>query len=105
MTGAPFDVQISATRCSTVELSWTAPADGIRIPPVFGYEVFYSESDSDVTYSGGVTTDTAINVTLPFLGVSYKLFVVAFSNEPQTLPSAHSNVAFVTLSEFDIVKY
>ena len=43
--------------------------------------MFYAKSGSDIAHSGGTTsfTTTTVSVTLPSLGVSYDLFVVAFS--------------------------
>ena len=72
-----------------VQLSWSAPAS--NTPPVAGYEVFYADSGSDATKSGGTTTSTTISVTLPTLDVTYDLFVVAFSDANNTLPSARSS--------------
>ena len=87
----------------TVQLSWSAPAS--NTPPVAGYDVFYEESGSDVTQSGGTTTDTTINVTLPTLGVMYDFYVVAFSDEANSLPSARSNSSTIDLhkSEFGLL--
>ena len=77
------------TEQDTVELSWSSPAS--NAPPVAGYEVFFAENGSDVTQSAGTTTTTTISVTLPTLGVLYHFFVVAFSDMPNSLPSARSN--------------
>ena len=82
-----------------MQLSWSAPAS--TIPPIAGYEVFYAVSGGDATESGGTTIDTTtINVTLPALGAMYDLFVVAYSDAPNTLPSAHSSNSTVELCEF-----
>ena len=88
MTDAPTNVTIVRTGEYTVQISWSAPAS--NTPPVAGYEVFYAESVSDASKSGGTTTSasTNISVTLPTLGVTYHLFVVAFSNADNALPSA-----------------
>ena len=81
-----------------MQLSWSAPAS--NTPPVAGYEVFYIDSDGDITQSGGATiSNTSVIVTLPTLGVTYDLFVVAFSDADHALPSARSNITFY-LSEF-----
>ena len=66
-----------------VQLTWPAPPS--KTPPVSGYEVFYTEFGVASTQSGGITSNTTINVTLPILGVTYELFVVAFSDAPNTL--------------------
>ena len=89
---------------NTVQLSWSAPASST--PPVAGYEVFYTESGSDNTQSGGNTTDnTTINVTMPTLGLTYEFFVVAFSDGPNSLPSKRSDVITIELSEFNSFKH
>ena len=74
----------------TVLLSWSAPAS--NTPHVAGYEVFYAVSGSNATESGGTTTSTTISVTLPTLKIVYDLFVVAFSDGDNTLPSPRSNI-------------
>ena len=91
MTGTPTNVKIVRTGDNTVQLSWSTPAS--NTPPVAGYEVFYAETGSDATKSGGTTTSpsTTISVTLPKLGVTYHLFVVAFSDANNALPSARSS--------------
>ena len=94
----PINFTSVRTGLYTVQLSWSAPAS--KTPSVAGYEVFYTESGSDDTQSGGTTTSTTICVTLPTMGVKYDFFVVAFSNADNTLPSAHSNNTTVDLSEF-----
>ena len=95
MTDAPTNVQIVRTGEYTVQLSWSAPAS--KTPPVAGYEVFYAECGSDV--SGTTTsTSTTISVTLPTLDVTY-LFVVAFSDADNTLPSARSNIVTNKMSK------
>ena len=96
MTGTPTNVNIMRTEQYSVQLSWSAPAS--NTPPVAGYEVFYAVSGSNVTQSGGTTTDTTISVTLPKLGVMYDLFVVAFSNAANSLPSARSNNSTIFLT-------
>ena len=98
MTDTPTDFESVKTGEYTVQLSWTAPAS--NTPPVAGYEVFYAESGSDNTQSGGTTTSTTISVTLPTLGVKYDFFVIAFSDVDNALPSAHSNNSTLDLSEF-----
>ena len=74
-----------------MQLSWSAPAS--NTPPVAGYEVFYAECGSDATRSGGTSTSasTTISMTLPKLDVTYDLFVVAFSDVNNALPSARSS--------------
>ena len=89
MTWKPTNVMSVRTGQYTVQLSWSAPAS--NTPPVAGYEVFYAVSGSDVTQSGGTTTDTTISVTLPTLCTVYDFFVVAFSDTANALPSARSN--------------
>ena len=79
----------------TVHLSWSAPDS--NIPSIAGYEVFYAESGSNVTQSGGTTINTTISVTLPTLGVMYDFFVVAFSDAANSLPSARSNTDTIDL--------
>ena len=88
MTDTPTNVQIARTGEYTVQLSWSAPAS--NTPPIAGYEVFYAESGSDASKSGGTTTSTSttISMTLPNLGITYHLLVVAFSNADNALPSA-----------------
>ena len=81
----------------TVHLSWSPPTR--NIPPITGYEVFYAESGSDITQSGGTTTNTTMIVTLPTLGVMYDFFVVAFSDADNTLPSSRSTKSAIVLSK------
>ena len=71
VTGTPTNVSIVRTGQYTIQLSWSAPAS--NTPPVAGYEVFYAESGGVVTQSGGTTTNTAISVTLPTLGIMYSV--------------------------------
>ena len=83
---------------NTVQLSWSAPAS--NTPQVAGYEVFFGESGSDNTQSGGTSTGTTINVTPPSLNATYDFFVVAFSDAPYSLPSARSQAITIDPSEF-----
>ena len=96
MTGTPTNVLSMRTGPYTVQLSWSVPAS--NTPTVAGYEVFFAETGSGVTQSGGTTTDTTISVTLPTLGVMYDFFVVAFSDAANSLPSAWSNISTIFLS-------
>ena len=96
MTGTPTNITFVRTGKYTVQLSWSAPAN--NTPSVAGYEVFYAVSGSNSTQSGATTTSTTVNVTLPTLDVMYDLYVVAFSDADNALPSAHSN--YITMSEF-----
>ena len=100
MTGTPTDLVSMRSGYDTVQLSWTAPAS--NTPPVAGYEVFYAVSGSDIAQSGGTTNETTITVTLPTLGVMYDFFVVAFSDAPNSLPSARSDVATIELIELNM---
>ena len=104
VTGTPTNVTSMRTGLYTVQLSWSAPDSDT--PPVEGYEVFYTGSGSGNTQSGGNTTDnTTVNVTLPTLGLTYKFFVVAFSDAENSLPSARSNVITIELSESNSFKH
>lgn len=88
------------TDYKSVELSWSAPAS--NTPAVAGYEVFYTESVSRTTQSGAVTTSSVTSATLSDgleLGNTYSFFVVAYSNESNTLPSVHSKKTVVELCE------
>ena len=98
VTGTPTGVAVVRTGCYTVQLSWTPPAN--NAPPVAGYEVFYAVSGSDNTQSGGNTNSTNISMVLPTLDVIYDLFVVAYSDAANTLPSAYSTITTIDLSEF-----
>ena len=100
MTDTPDNIQGVRTGEYTVQLSWSAPAS--NTPPIAGYEVFYAESGSDITKSGGTTTSTTISVTLPTLGAIYDLFVVAFSDANNTLSSARSSNSTIDLSELSL---
>ena len=104
MTDTPTNVMSVRTGLYTVQLSWSAPAS--NTPPIAGYEVFYAESGSSFTQSGGTTTSTSttVNMTLPTVGATYDFFVVAFSDEPNTLPSAHSSITSIELCEFYCIK-
>ena len=102
MTGTPTNVTFVKTGNYTVQLFWSSPDK--NTPPVAGYEVFYAQSGNNDTKSGGTTNDattTTINVTLPTLEVMYNLFVVAFSDADNALPSAHSSNTTINLSEFE----
>ena len=99
VAGTPNNVISIRTGEYTVQLSWSVPAS--NTPPVEGYEVFYAESGSDVTQSEGTTTDTTMTLTLPAMSAMYDIFVVAFSNEADSLPSARSSNSTVDLSEFN----
>ena len=92
MTGTPTILNVVRTGEYTEQVYWSAPASSE--PPVAGYEVFYAESGSNATKSGGTTTSpsTTLSVTLPTLEFVYDLFVVAFSDDENTLPSARSNI-------------
>ena len=105
MTGTPTNVRYMRIDNYTVQLSWSASAS--NTPPVAGYEVFYAVYGSNDTESGGTTNDatTTISVTLPTLDVMYDLFVVAFSNADNALPSAHSNNVTIELSKFDYLYF
>ena len=97
VTGTPTNIHIVRTGDYTVQLSWSAPTS--NTPLIAGYEVFYTESGSDATKSGGTTNSasTTISVNLPKLGVTYDLFVVAFSNVDSTLPSSRSSNVSVAI--------
>ena len=103
VTATPTNVKGELTGEYTVQLSWSAPAS--NTPPVAGYEVFYVMSGSAVTQSGGTTPDgtTTTTVTLPNQSGAYNLFVVAFSNTDNALPSARSDNSTIYLSEFEYV--
>ena len=82
-----------------MQLSWSTLNS--NTPPVSGYEVFYAKCGSEESHSGGSTTSTTIIVTLPTLGVTYDLFVVAFSVAENTnnLPSARSSIVIINMSK------
>ena len=90
VTDTPTALKAVTTACKTVQLSWSAPVN--NTPPVAGYEVFFTISGSDKTQSGGITTSTTIALVLPLLDVTtYDLFVVAYSDAANALPSVCSN--------------
>ena len=66
--------------------------------------MFYGESGSHVTQSGGTTTTitTTLSVTLPTLDVMYDIFVVAFSDAGNTLSSEHSNNSTIFLTKLGL---
>ena len=99
VTDTPTNVTSVRTGIYIVKLSWSAPAN--NAPSVTGFEVFYAESGSNVTQSGGTTTigTTTINVTLPTLDVMYHIFVVAFSDVGNALPSERSNNSTILLTK------
>ena len=98
VTGTPTNFSYMRIDNYTVQLSWSAPASST--PPVAGYEVFYAVSGSNSTESEGTTTTTDTTIMmLPTLDVMYDLFVVAFSDAGNALPSAHSNNITIDLSE------
>ena len=56
-----------------------------------------------MTESAGTTTITELTLTGLVLGQTYSIFVVAFGPEgAPVLPSAHSNVKVITLSEYGL---
>ena len=99
MTDTPTNVTSVRTGNYTVKLSWSTPAS--NTPSIAGYEVFYTGSDNNITQNGGTTTTgtTTINVTLPALDVKYDLFVVAFSDAGNVLPSERSNSSTIFLTK------
>ena len=96
VTDTPINVRSVITGQNIVWLSWCPPIS--NTPPVAGYEVFYAENGSNATQSGGTTIDTTIIVALPTLDVFYNFFVVAFSNESNSLPSAQSVIHTICLN-------
>ena len=102
MTDTPTNVMSVKTGNYTVKLSWFAPAS--NAPSISGYEVFYAVSGSDVTQSGGTTTTstTTISVTLPKQIGMYDIFVVAFSDADNALPSERSNNSTVVLTKLGL---
>ena len=100
VTDTPTNVESEMSGEYTVQLSWSAPAN--NTPPVVGYEVVYAVSGSDVTLSGGTTTDiTSISVKLPNISAIYNFFVVAFSDADNALHSARSSNSTIYLSELN----
>ena len=99
MTDTPTNVTSLRTGNCTAKLSWSAPVN--TTPPVAGYEVFYAVSGSDVAQSGGTTTytTTTITMTLPTLDVVYDIFVVAFSDVENALPSERSSNSTISLTK------
>ena len=90
-------VTVSRTAATNVSVSWTAPSTG---PTLGGYEVFYQTAAAGSNGSS-TTTTTELTLTGLVLGQTYSIFVVAFAPEgAPVLPSAHSNSAMITLSEF-----
>ena len=100
VTGTPTNVMNVRTGDYTIELSWSPPAS--NAPSIAGYEVFYAVSGSNITQSGGTTNTIIITVTLPELDVMYDIFVVAFSDAGNALPSARSNNSTVILTEMGL---
>ena len=96
VTDTPTNVRSVIIGQNTVWLSWCPPAS--NTPPVAGYEVFYAENGSNATQSGGTTIDITISVALPTPDVFYDFFVVAFSNEPNSLPSTQSVIHTICLN-------
>ena len=101
VTGTPTDLAVVRSGCNEVEISWFPPVH--NVPPVSGYAVFYILTGSNTTQNGGNVNGTTANLVLSNLfqqGSTYEFFVVAYSNESNTLPSAHSDCSVVLFSEF-----
>ena len=97
----PTNVKSVVTEDYIVQLSWSSPTS--NTPSMAGYEVFYAVSGSNSTQSGGTTDTTTISVILPNQSgiYLYDLFVVAFSDVFNALPSAHSEISIIYLSKFN----
>ena len=98
----PTNVMSELIGDQTIQLSWSAPASST--PSIAGYEVFYAVYGSNVTQSGGTTTTstTTISVTLPILDEKYDIFVVAFSDAGNALPSERSKNSTIILTEMGL---
>ena len=91
VAAAPTSVVATRIGFSSVSLSWTAPSS----PPAI-YGVFYQVSGMSST-SGGTTSNTELTLTGLALG-SYSIFIVGSGADGDlVLPSAHSNMATVTI--------
>ena len=103
VSSTPNAVTVTRIALTSVRISWTAPST----KPA-GYEVFYQTTDAEnnsVATSAGNTTTTELTLTGLVLGQTYGIFVVAYESEgAPVLPSAHSNTAMITLSEFSDYK-
>ena len=99
----PTGLTAVRTGYNVVELSWYAPAKST--PPIAGYEVFYAVSGIGHTQSRTTTTNTT-NATLTglaLLNTSYDIFVVAFSDAINTLPSERSETLTLEMSKCAII--
>ena len=87
---------MTRTAATNVSVSWTAPPTG---PALGGYEVFYQTAAG--RSGSSITTTTELTLTGLILRQAYSIFVVAFGPKgAPVLPSARSNTAMITLSEF-----
>ena len=102
VTDTPTGVGSVRTGNDTVEVYWTALSS--NTPLVAGYEVFYAVSGSDSVWNGGTTTNTTLTLVLPMLDVTYDIFVVAYSDAANTLPSARSKNTSLFLGKCDVEK-
>ena len=101
VTNPPTVVTAMRTKYNAVALSWTAPAS--NMPPVAGYEAFYSLSGDAITQSE-TTKTTDATLTELMLGNTYNFFVVAYSDAENSLPSARSDNQTVEMGEDRVPK-
>ena len=103
VTGAPTSLSVIRTGCNRVEISWTPPIH--NTPPIAGYAVFYILAGSNTRQNAGSVNGSTTTFVLSSLfeqGSTYEFFVVAYSDENNTLPSARSNYVTANFSEFDL---
>ena len=101
VTDKPTDLTAKWTGYNTVKLSWTAPAK--NTPPVASYEVFFKQSGSDSVQSGANTTYTNVVLMGIELWSVCELFVVAYSDVENALPSAPSSKQGFELGELEVL--
>ena len=100
VTGAPTSLSVVRTGCDRVEIFWAPPAH--NVPPIAGYTVFYALAGSNTSQNGGNVNGSSTTLVLSSLfqqGSTYEFYVVAYSNETNSLPSGRSNNSTVNFSE------
>ena len=85
----PVNVTAKCLCSSDVLVTWSSPVD--NDPRIAGYEVFY-DIGNGTRYSGGMTNDTFLIISVLFSVQNYSFFVVSYSNEEHTLPSEWSDI-------------
>ena len=89
VTRKPVNITAKWISPSDVLVTWSPPVD--NDPLIAGYEVFYDIGNGS-RYSGGMTNDTFMMISVLCSAQNYSFFVISYSNEEDTLPSEWSDI-------------